>query len=52
MKTQVIKNAQITKITAKNLERPSKTAKYDSTIDERQRAYESRKPEPRLTEYR
>lgn len=49
---KVIKNDQITKIKAKNLEKPAKTTKYDSTIDERERSYESRKPEPRLTEYR
>ncbi len=52
MKSKVIKNGQITKIKAKDLEKPSKTTKYDSTIDERMRNYESRKPEPRLTEYR
>lgn len=52
MKSQIIKNGQITKITAKNLERLSKSTKYDSTLDERERNYESRKPEPRLTEYR
>lgn len=52
MKTQVIKNDQITKIEAKNLERPAKSSKYDTTIDERLKTYESRKAEPRLTEYR
>ncbi len=51
--SKVIKNDQITEIQGKDLERPYKaTSKYDSTIDERQRTYESRKPEPRLSEYR
>lgn len=49
---KIIKNDQITKIKAKNLERPAKASKYDTTIDERLRNYESRKAEPRLTEYR
>ena len=52
MKTQVIKNDQITKITGKDLEKPYKTTQYDTTVDERLKTYESRKPEPRLTEYR
>lgn len=52
MKTQVIKNGQITKIKGNDLEKPAKSTRYDSTIDERLRNYESRKAEPRLTEYR
>ena len=45
-------NKQIDKITAKNLQKPSKTEKFDSTIDERDRSSMSRKPEPRQGEYR
>ncbi len=46
------RNEQITKITSKNLEKPAKTEKYDSTIEERERTHMTRKPEPRFSEYR
>ena len=49
---KIIKNDQIVKINAKNLERPAKTTKYDSTIEERDRNHMTRKPEPRFSEYR
>jgi len=45
-------NRQIDKITKQDLEKPAKTSRYDSTIEERERDYEARKPEPRFTEYR
>jgi len=45
-------NQQIDKITKRNLERPAHLTKYDSTIDERDRGYQARKPEPRFSEYR
>ena len=45
-------NKQIDKISKRNLEKPPRLTKFDSTIDERERDYESRKPEPRFTEYR
>jgi len=45
-------NQQIDKINSKNLEKPARLTKYDSTIDERERTHMTRKPEPRLTEYR
>lgn len=48
-----IENAQIDKISSRNLERITRSSdKFDSTIDERERTYQTRKPEPRLTEYR
>lgn len=47
-----MKNDQIVEINARSLEKPAKKTKYDSTIDDRQRTYEGRKAEPRLTEYR
>jgi hypothetical protein len=49
---KIIKNDQITKIKAKNLERLSKSDKFDSTLDERERTYQPSKAEPRFTEYR
>jgi hypothetical protein len=52
MAAKIIPNGQIINIKAQNLERPSKKEKYDSTIEERDRAYETRKPEPRFGEYR
>lgn len=53
MMNKIIKNnQQIVKINAKDLQKPAKTEKYDSTIDERERNYETRKPEPRFSEYR
>ena len=45
-------NQQIDKITAKDLQKPAKTEKYDSTIDERDRSAMTRKPEPRFGEFR
>jgi hypothetical protein len=45
-------NSQTVKIKAKDLERPARTEKYDSTIDERDRTYSTSKAEPRFTEYR
>lgn len=52
-KDRVLKNnSQITKIKASNLEKLPDREKYDSTFAERERGYESRKPEPRFTEYR
>lgn len=51
--TKIVKmNQQIDKITKRNLEKPAKLTKYDSTIDDRERGYESHKAEPRFTEYR
>lgn len=47
-----IPNGQIVKIKSSSLEKPAKTDKFDSTFDERERTYESRKPEPRFNEYR
>lgn len=52
MASKIIPNGQIIDIKAKNLERPSKKEKYDSTLEERERTYEVRKPEPRFSEYR
>lgn len=52
MAAKIIPNGQIINIQAKNLERPSKKEKYDSTVEERDRTYETRKPEPRFNEYR
>ena len=52
MAAKIIPNGQIIDIKAQNLERPSKKEKYDSTIEERERTYEARKPEPRFGEYR
>jgi hypothetical protein len=51
MKRQ-IRNKQIDKIKSSDLERLPHREKYDSTIEERERGYEGRKPEPRLKEYR
>lgn len=49
----IVKNSQIDMITASDLERPKTSSdKYDSTLEERERTYESRKPEPRFNEYR
>lgn len=45
-------NGQTVNIKAKDLERPAKTSRFDSTLDERERNYEARKPEPRFHEYR
>lgn len=45
-------NQQIDRITAKNLQKPAKNEKYDSTIDERDRSSMTRKPDPRIGEYR
>jgi hypothetical protein len=45
-------NRQIDKISKRNIEKPAKLTKYDSTIEERERGYQGRKPEPRLKEYR
>ncbi len=45
-------NKQIDKITAQDLQKPAKTERYDSTIDERDRTCMARKPEPRFGEYR
>jgi hypothetical protein len=45
-------NQQIDKITKKNLEKPARLTKYDSTIDERERGSDARKPMPRFSEYR
>lgn len=51
--TKTVKtNQQIDKITKRDLERPAKLTKFDSTIDERLRGYQTRKPEPRFSEYR
>lgn len=52
MNTIVKGNSQTVKIKPKDLEKPSKTEKYDSTLDERDRTYSTRKAEPRFTEYR
>lgn len=52
MKDKIIKNGQITKIKAKDLERPAPTEQFDSTLDERDRTYQPRKAEPRFGEYR
>lgn len=53
MADRVLKNnSQITKITARNLQKLPDREKYDSTFEERERGYESRKPEPRFGEYR
>jgi hypothetical protein len=46
------RNKQILKLEARDLERPAKSKKYDSTLDERERTYSERSREPRLTEYR
>jgi hypothetical protein len=47
-----VANKQDVKIKSKDLEKPVKTEKYDSTIEERSRGYEGRKAEPRFSEYR
>lgn len=52
MAAKIIPNGQIINIKPQSLERPSKKEKYDSTIEERERTYETRKPEPRFSEYR
>lgn len=46
------RNQQIDNITSEDLEKPARTVKYDSTLDERERTYQTRKPEPRFSEYR
>jgi hypothetical protein len=52
-KNKIIKNSQISKISTKDLDKPNiSTNRFDSTVDERSRNYETRKPEPRFTEYR
>lgn len=52
-KQRKVRNKQIDRISAKDLERPKISSdKFDSTLDERERTYQTRKPEPRLTEYR
>jgi len=45
-------NGQIMKIKEASLQKPRKTTRYDSTIDERERTYDVSKADPRLTEYR
>ncbi len=52
MSNKIISNSQIDKISAKDLQKPAKSSRYDSTLDERLRNYETRKPEPRFSEYR
>ena len=53
MSDKILKdNGQTVKIKAKDLEKPAKTEKYDSTLDERDRTYSTRKAEPRFSEYR
>lgn len=48
-----VRNSQIDKISGRNLERITRSSdKFDSTIDERERTYQTRKPEPRFSEYR
>jgi hypothetical protein len=47
-----VRNTQDVKISSKDLEKPAKTEKYDSTIEERSRGYPGRKAEPRFSEYR
>lgn len=48
-----IQNGQIDKIGSKSLERITHSEdRFDSTIDERERTYQTRKPEPRFSEYR
>ncbi len=50
---KIIKNnRQSVKITPKDLEKPAKSEKYDSTLDERDRTYSTQKAEPRFSEYR
>jgi hypothetical protein len=50
---KVLKNGQILNIKPKNLERYARPEdKFDSTLEERERTYQTRKPTPRLTEYR
>lgn len=51
-KMENVRDTQISKIKPKNLERRSKSDKFDSTLDERQRTYETHKPQPRFSEYR
>lgn len=52
-KPKLVRNKQVDKINAKDLEKPKTSSnKYDSTVEERERTYETRKPEPRFTEYR
>lgn len=46
-----VRNVQITKITGKNLERLPSREKFDSTVDERERNYQSSPPN-RFSEYR
>lgn len=52
MKDKIIPNAQITKVKARDFEKPAHSDKFDSTLDERERTYQARKPEPRFSEYR
>ena len=47
-----IRNSQTVNIKAHDLERPSKSKRFDSTIDERERTYDTHKAEPRFSEYR
>lgn len=48
-----VRNEQIDRIDGHNLERITRSNKrYDSTVDERERNYQTRKPEPRFSEYR
>ena len=50
---KIIKNNQQTvNIKAKDLERPARSERFDSTIDDRDRGYPGRKAEPRYGEYR
>ncbi len=51
--TNVKNNSQTVKIQSANLERATKRGeRFDSTLDERERTYQARKPEPRFSEYR
>ena len=46
------RNKQILKITAKDLQKPARSEKFDSTLDERERNYSTASRDKRLTEYR
>ncbi len=45
-------NKQIIHIKAKNLQKPARSEKFDSTLDERERNYSASSPQPRFKEYR
>lgn len=50
---KVIKsNSQAVEIKSKDLEKPSRSKRFDSTLDERERTYSNQKSEPRFSEYR